>query len=425
MIIPFETSSKPWFGPRKRATELLAHRAQVLSPPEAVAAFRDVLGQAADHVRRIRFIDYVHRSEKPFRYTIVLAWVGPNADSRDAMYDKAEDIVRATGWYPLPQGERLSSRASERDFRRLRVPVAPEELQVALGGELKFIQSAVGQEGGCCVRVATDNGSVLLDTGLPGALAPDASDRLVLLTHGHLDHCGGIVGGTCDSLPTLMSTATARLLAATGRVPSVWLRRQAVLLDGGQEVRVGGVTVHPFTVPHCPGSVGYVVIGSNGAVIFSGDLALKSARHDFIPTLSRLLSEHAPERRTVLVDATMAGRAYGATKSETAAALLGKLSEYEDIALVSNDVEQLLYAFLDLFHTAKGEADTRERIEFLATPELLRGVRGSPLGIHRSSTRLARPFPGCPVWQVDERLGGVAVALLAWARLQPRRGVAV
>lgn len=102
MTIPFETSEKPWFGPRKRATQLLMRRTQVLPPPDAVEAFQDILGSAARQIRRVRFIDYIHQYRQPFRYTIALSWIGPHADARDAVYDNAEQIVKATGFQTDP-----------------------------------------------------------------------------------------------------------------------------------------------------------------------------------------------------------------------------------------------------------------------------------------------------------------------------------
>lgn len=373
MSIPYEISEKPWFGPRKRATEFLVNRTTVLPPAEAVKVFPAIIGPAADHIRRVRFIDYIHRYEQPFRYTIALLWIGPHAIARDTMYDKAKQVVEATGWYLLPQGERMSSRIRERDFEKLRISYASKELGVTLSGKFRYIHSAVNQEGGCSIRVVTDDGSFLFDTGLPGALAVQPSDRVVLLSHGHLDHSGGTLGGTCDGVPTIMSTATARLLTATGRASSSWLKRHARLLDCGQETKMGGLVVRPFAVPHCPGSVGYTVRGDNASIVFSGDMAISSSRHNFAPTLAEIVSDHSQGQCIVLIDATMAGRDHGVSQTETAPALLSKFSEYEDIAIVSNDVEHLLYAYLDLFHTAKVGSDTRGQIEFIATP-LLRSV---------------------------------------------------
>ncbi len=66
----------------------------------------------------------------------------------------------------------------------------------------------------------------------------------------------------------------------------------------------------------------------------------------------------------------MVGRRHGVTKAETAVELLDSLSDHEDMVLVSDEVEQLLYAFLDLFHTAKSKPTTRSGIEFIASTKL-------------------------------------------------------
>jgi hypothetical protein len=124
----------------------------------------------------------------------------------------------------------------EREFRRLRLRHSRQLWIPSLGRELAFIQSAVPPDGGCSVRVASEYGSLLLDTGLPGALSLQSTDDIVLLSHGHLDHCGGLITGMIRGLPIVMSTATAMLLIATGRVPAYVLKRQAFILDPGEEL---------------------------------------------------------------------------------------------------------------------------------------------------------------------------------------------
>jgi hypothetical protein len=104
MSIPFEISTKPWFGPRKRAREVLSLRDKVLPPSEAITVVAGILGTAMSYVTRIRFIDFVNNDEGLFRYTIALLWVAPDAQARDLVYERAVAIVIATGWYPLPQG---------------------------------------------------------------------------------------------------------------------------------------------------------------------------------------------------------------------------------------------------------------------------------------------------------------------------------
>jgi hypothetical protein len=68
----------------------------------------------------------------------------------------------------------------------------------------------------------------------------------------------------------------------------------------------------------------------------------------------------------------MAGRPQGASQANAAAAVLDGLYNHMDIAVVSNDVERLLYSYLDLFHTAKENPAFRSKVEFIVTA----GLRG-------------------------------------------------
>jgi hypothetical protein len=72
-----------------------------------------------------------------------------------------------------------------------------------------------------------------------------------------------------------------------------------------------------------------------------------------------------------LIDATMAGRDLGAGSHNAADDVLRALGQYQDVVLVSNDVEQLLYAYLDLYHTAK-EGPSRGTVEFVVSAGLKR-----------------------------------------------------
>jgi hypothetical protein len=164
--IPYETSDKPWFGPRRRARELLDQRSIVLPPSEALEAITSILGAEASAIQRVRFIDYVHSGKLDFRYTIALVWTFSHSTLRQALYTKGEELVRATGWYPLPQGERIASGLALHKFRQI---INWDSTQVPrIEGELLGIENAVGAEGGCAIRVRLGNASLLLDSGLPG-----------------------------------------------------------------------------------------------------------------------------------------------------------------------------------------------------------------------------------------------------------------
>jgi hypothetical protein len=72
-MVDFERSSKPWFGPKKRARELLSNRTDVLDPHHAVKAIEDQLGADATLLQHVRFVDFVHK-DNGFRFTIAIIW---------------------------------------------------------------------------------------------------------------------------------------------------------------------------------------------------------------------------------------------------------------------------------------------------------------------------------------------------------------
>jgi hypothetical protein len=250
----YETTTKPWFGPRSRARSALGVRTFVSRPRDALNEFAAVLGRGYRAVQHVRFVDFYHRDEK-FRYTIAILFTRSHSDSREVIYDLSDACVQKTGWYPLVQGERLSSRFSRAAF----LDDGPWSAQSPeLRGELLSVESAVAPTGGCSIRAQVGQGSVVFDTGFPNKLSLGVSDKAVLLSHTHADHAGGFVSGATGSLPVLMSTATAQLLQSKQPGIKDRLRAVAVLADPAQRIELGAdAAVFPFAVPHLPGAVGY------------------------------------------------------------------------------------------------------------------------------------------------------------------------
>jgi glyoxylase-like metal-dependent hydrolase (beta-lactamase superfamily II) len=367
--VVYESSSVPWFGPRKRARELLANRQSVLDPENAIDVLKKQLGANFAAVQRIRFIDYVHADRTPFRFTIALMWTYSNPKLRDLIFEQGLQIVKETGWYPLPQGERIGSRDAERSFVRAiphrHVRFSSEE------GRIRSIESAVKPDGGCAIRVAIGSKSILLDTGLPDQLIPQETDTAVLLSHFHLDHFGGVLSGRIGQMPIIMSLATSRTLLAQGRLRESFLKDRAIIVRPGSRLELTrNTTVDVFNVPHCPGATGFAMTDGEVALVFTGDIVVKTARHDFVPELIRLLTSLRARKKYLLLDATMAGRPTGASQEEVAKSVVSMASRYSDILLVSQDAEQLLYAYLDLFHVVKSSKETRHTVAFILSPKL-------------------------------------------------------
>lgn len=368
--IAFEVSSKPWFGPRKRAREFLRKRADVLAPAQACQRIVEMAGSLSPSIQKIRFIDFIHKDEGDFHYTIALVWTFSDASIRNWLYENADNVVAETGWYPLPQGERIGSRLADLDFERVCLANASAAATLHMRGPLTSLSSAVSQDGGCSIRCNTAEGSLLLDTGLPGKLSIASTDRVVFLTHSHLDHCGNIREVLQSGLPVIMSRVTARIMSVLGRVTEVELRNHCFAIDVGQELALGEqLRVRAFAVPHCPGSMGFTFNDGNTTLVYPGDVSFRTSRHDAVPAILQQLDSFSATNRVCLVDATMAGRDMGAGNHNAAADALKAVEQYADIVLVSNDVEQLLYAYLDLYHAGK-EGPSRGTVEFVVSAGL-------------------------------------------------------
>lgn len=369
--IEFELSTKPWFGPRKRARDFLRNRSEILVPAEAAERIAKLSGSHSSAIQRIRFIDYQNKDEGDFRYTIALVWTHSDASIRNWLYDNAAEVVAETGWYPLPQGERIGSRSADRGFERVRLPNVSRST-FNINAPLTSLASAVSQDGGCSIRCNSAHRSFLLDTGLPGKLSIAPTDRLVFLTHSHLDHCGNIREIFQRGVPVIMSRVTARIMLALGRATEIELRKHCQYLDVGQDLALGDrLTVRSFSVPHCPGSTGFTFNDGNTTLVYPGDVSFQTSRHDAVRAIVEQLESSSVARRVCLIDATMAGRPLGAGSHNVAADALKTLDHYDDVVLVSNDVEQLLYAYLDLYYTGK-EGPSRGTVEFIVSAGLRR-----------------------------------------------------
>lgn len=364
---PYETSDRPWFGPTRRAQNCLHDRTLVAEPDRALAALIAALGDHGRHVQRVRFIDFRHLQRSGFRFTIALTWVASDAAARQAVYELGPSFAKSSGWYPLVQGERIDSkRAVEHLSRQLRRRPMP---RLAVPGDLHSVSNAVSPSGGCAVRVHTRGGSLLLDTGLPGAFTNPADDALVLLSHVHRDHSGNIEAPGLVGKPLVMSLGTAHSLATADVLDEDQLLERAVIAYEDRDLRIGqGVTVRAFPVPHCPGATGFLLRDRTSALFYTGDICLATARHDFLPELVARVYAEPAARKTVLLDATMAGRKEGASGAATAAQVRGLLGAVSDVVVCSRDASHLLYAHLDLFATGKNDAATRTGVSTIITP---------------------------------------------------------
>lgn len=362
----WEESKKPWFGPTKRAKDLLVSRGEVTPPKLAAVAIAKYFGDDSRLIQQVRFIDFVHRDKGNFRFTIALVWTDSDEAFRQRVYDSASELIALTGWYPLPQGERIGSRIKMASLLSTATHVEPHCPSIRIDGRLASIENAVDEEAGCAIRVRTTRGSFLLDSGLTNcSLLPNtnAPDQVVFLSHIHSDHAGGLSGPLGQQAPVVMSEVTFAILKETGRLRSI--RQPLVISAKSGWIRIGqDIEIKAVPVPHMPGAIGFMFRDGDRALIYTGDISLASNRHDFIPDLARHVDDIERPASTLLLDATMAGRNLGSSTVSLAEQVISASNDFEDVFLVASDIEQLLYAYLDLFFYIKESPQLRYTVSF-------------------------------------------------------------
>lgn len=342
----FELTAKPWFGPRFRAKQVLKTVAIApKSPQETIRIINGLLESRINGIQHIRFVDFVHQSDR-FRYRIAVCWTLGDPALRDELYSKAQVIADASGWYPLPQGGRLGSVVKERG----RLAGAPSRILQPTHGNIHSVEAGAQPEDGCAIRLrTTSGGALLLDSGFPDRIEAAAADAAVLISHAHADHAGGFVAGRCGDIPALMSPVTAAMLVSRGHLDPSVVGKRVVMVKTGNRIMLGPeLHAETFAVPHMPGSVGWIVSDAKSSVIFTGDICLETSRHSFVEKFKELCLAQRPRAVTVLLDGTMAGRSAGASKVSTAWSLTQCKSE--QIVVLADSGEHLLYAYLDIFH---------------------------------------------------------------------------
>lgn len=364
MTISYRVLKGPSFGSKRLAREALAaNRTDVLDPKPTVRWLESSLGSLAALVVECAFRQSTFDG---FLYTTIDIWTKGDVRVRDAIFASRADFVRMTGWYPRSHGEPLN---------RQKLPAYRTPAQLAtrrpIGPTLRTVERVVTPDRGVAIRIRTEQGSILLDTGFEGYLPIEDADAVVLLSHSHADHSGGLRASLEAGLPAAMSPTTYELLPGRALMPR---RREGVELirPDSPWVPIGdGIRFRSFPVPHMPGSLGFLVTDGLRCVLYTGDICLRTARHDFTDDLINLATE-TPAACTLLLDGEMIDRPFGASGDDAANALYEAASDAEDVGVIADYPEQALYCYLDLFHTRMHNPALRDRWAFIATPSIRR-----------------------------------------------------
>jgi glyoxylase-like metal-dependent hydrolase (beta-lactamase superfamily II) len=299
--IRFEVSRSPWFGPRKRGRRIL----EQATVPEPVSphAFIEYLTQIYPDVRSgIQFVRF-HDCEfevpagSSWRQSFAVISTLPNAWFRQVLFDDAQTIADATGWYGLVMGRRqLERRASA-----ARWLATPRDIRDAFGshpfGSLRRVVDLSTGQGGTALGLEFDGGLLALDFGFQ--TRPDAIIRGGLLSHHHRDHADGLLS-LASPIAVICSDTTA--LHVRRR------RGQTTLLpvQPPSQVTVSDLSIRALPGRHVPGSVVFMISGPSDEIVYTGDYCLSNAHASANP--SDLLRHFTGKRRaTLLLDATFVG----------------------------------------------------------------------------------------------------------------------
>ena len=183
------------------------------------------------------------------------------------------------------------------------------------------------------------------------------SDSLCLITHTHLDHSGGIDLLIKKNIPVIVSSVTARIMILRGLIDNSLISKNIYVFNEQMRdwLAIGKyLKIKALMVPHAPGSTGYLIKDSEKCLFFPGDISFKTYRHNFLNIISDEFSLLPTNiNKYLMVDGTMIGRKQGANENKVAENFFSKVKGYKNIVICSLDIEQLLYAYLDLFYFGK------------------------------------------------------------------------
>ncbi|MFP4056123.1 MAG: MBL fold metallo-hydrolase [Candidatus Brocadiia bacterium] len=199
------------------------------------------------------------------------------------------------------------------------------------GGTVEVHALAVGPLQACCYILAPQGSAdaAVIDPGGDAELIArqlryrELAPRLLLLTHGHIDHTGATAAlkeafpdaQTCihEADALMLGDAQASLAALVG-LPFQPCRADR-LLAHGDELVLGPLTIEVLHTPgHTPGGVSLLVRASEGpAVVFSGDTLFAGGlgRTDFPGGSMPQLLGSIRERLLVLPDDTVVYPGHG------------------------------------------------------------------------------------------------------------------
>ncbi|HXJ40161.1 MAG TPA: MBL fold metallo-hydrolase, partial [Bryobacteraceae bacterium] len=400
--------------PKRRAKELLAHfEGNPMSPLDAVGHIVRAHADLAAGIDRIRITKSVAPDQD---LRILQTWTKNDARIRSQLYDAAIAITAATGWYPLITGSFRWSLTGPTAHYMRRVRRHDRPLPLALGEplQLRNLTDGAGREEGNSFLLECQGGSIQLDLGFGTGIRPaETTPSLVLLSHSHTDHAGGLArflrkGGIA---PVLLSELTLSqlirdLFAHRSQNLVDKLIARAVIVEVGQPVAFAdGATLTLLHANHSPGAFMTLLTSKAGRTfLYTGDMALSNAYSDIGREAVNGLARVSLPRMLdwALIDAVMIGRRSGQQEQNAfQEAVTGALRNRRHLVVLVDHPDIALRLYLQIYELAmqgpSKSRDLRVYIDKRTEGVLVDLQRLARLNAGRSSLA-ARVDPGVARW---------------------------
>ena len=157
-----------------------------------------------------------------------------------------------------------------------------------------LIHRGSNEIGGTCIRLSTEQSSILLDLGLPlsknskeidvAALKPDA----VLISHPHQDHFG-LIEALKPDVPVYMGELSKNLINATRMLlGNDLLKNEIHYFKAWQSFVIGDFTITPYLVDHSAVDAYAFLIEAEGKrVFYSGDFRAHGRKSVLFDTITK------------------------------------------------------------------------------------------------------------------------------------------
>jgi glyoxylase-like metal-dependent hydrolase (beta-lactamase superfamily II) len=337
-------------------------------------------GEFPAEAQNLEFIRF-HRCEFeskggtwPMRFAI--CFISPNFSARQRLFEEAQRITNATGWYPLVMGHRMkASRSVDPPSRVAGLEKARLLVNRRFGKFLSLraltqstAKSAAGApKPGCGFVLQFEHSSVLLDFNFSyepsGQLA--ATPDFGILTHTHQDHSGGVRGALDSGVPVILSESVCQQL----KVLQPWFESHnhstipippRVALSS----KVDGTTFQFTPGAHSPGAMMVSVTSSNGdRLVYPGDYSLRNRYYNESPDQLSSMFEGVTGRKFLLVDGTFLkhGPALPAITHDVEHTLSDLHSGKRDALFTAESSDYLFAAYM--WHFQKFYTGPKERLD--------------------------------------------------------------